>query len=93
MLVYETDRLDTGRKSFGGISNLDPNVMYLKHYENLMYLTFIANRSESIIEKFQAQKELVVCERKLEFWKKKHGFDLKLVADRCVNIKKTWNSK
>lgn len=73
------------------LSKLSPNICYLNHFKNLMYLEFISAHSEStILEKLQAEKEIAICQRKLEFWKHRNGFDTKLVEGNMRVIRSQW---
>ena len=68
---------DTEKSSFKGsfnASKYDPNDMICKHLENYFFLKFILLKSEDRIEKHQASKELDICERKMNFWKKQSSF-------------------
>ena len=70
---------DTEKSSFKGsfnASNYNPNDMICKHLENYFFLKFILLKSEDRIEKHQASKELDICERKMNFWKKQSSFHL-----------------
>jgi hypothetical protein len=63
------------------------------HFSNFMYLTFIANNEDaSYIERAQAEKELRICRRKLEFWEKqsKRQGRYQAVLEQYMKIKKEW---
>jgi hypothetical protein len=64
---------------------------YLTHYQNLLYLTFIANHAlTSVVEKAQARKELVICERKLKWWQNLPRYDQKAVLEGIARLKSEW---
>lgn len=64
---------------------------YLEHYRNLLYLTFIANHaSTSTLEKAQARKELVICERKLKWWQNLPRYDQREALLGIETLKREW---
>lgn len=79
----------------GGINpnNFDPNVMYKKHMENWFYLNFIATRSNDFREKSQARKELEICERKQNYWKKHPMFDKDVASRDTDHVRKNWQNE
>ena len=74
------------------INRLNPNNQYKKHLENHFFLKFILLRSDSIIEKAQANKELTICERKLTFWSNKPNFDQTIANQHNRELKSLWSS-
>ena len=63
---------------------------YLTHYANYLYLSFILNQSDSLAEKHQAQKELTICERKLNWWAKHANFNSDYVIAEVGKMKREW---
>lgn len=45
-----------------------------KHLENWFYLRFIQTHTDQMIERQQATKELTICDRKIEFWKRQSDY-------------------
>lgn len=90
-LVYSDD--SEPHVFHGSLSNINPTKAYLKHFENYLYLSFIALNSEDRIEKFQARKELVIAERKMDHWKKSPRFDQRIATEQSSLLKKTWTTK
>ncbi|TDW20479.1 hypothetical protein EV128_125109 [Rhizobium azibense] len=81
----------------GGFSNISINRMdgtkqYLKHYENKLILCFFAKHGTQI-ERWQAEKELVVCERKLTFWEKHPNFVGELARKGMEKLNHDWKSR
>lgn len=66
---------------------------YLTHYFNFRYLRFIESNSENRMEKFQAAKELQICERKLAYWQKHPNYNIEQVKQGREKIDAEWNSK
>lgn len=90
MFIIYSD--DTGSKGGGfDISKLDPVAMYLKHYDNYLFLSFILNKSKDVLEKKRASKELGMCEKKMEYWKHKVGFEKARMVSGVEERKKIWN--
>jgi len=52
----------------------DANHMICKHLENYFFLKFILLKSDDTVEKHHASKELDICERKMNFWKRQSSF-------------------
>lgn len=77
------------RMGFRGRKDFDPNQMYIRHYANWLELTFIARKTEGA-DRFQAEKELIICERKLEYWRKKHGWIWEEVSQGVMLLKRNW---
>ena len=74
------------------INRLNPNTQYKKHLENHFFLKFLLLRSDSIIEKAQANKELTICERKLDFWSRKPSFDQSIANTHNKQLQTLWSS-
>lgn len=87
--IYTDTEVKTGR--FGGISNIDANKQYVRHYGNWLELSFMALATENWIERAQLEKELGICVRKLEYWAKKDDFQLKACLTEIALLKKNWN--
>lgn len=50
---------------------VDPVKQYEKHFENLLYLDYIASSPlSSFSERHQAEKEMIIARRKMKYWKK-----------------------
>lgn len=83
---------DSVRQPFSGINinMMNPIPPYLKHYDNLMYLTFLANKSDDRNERHQAAKELMICNRKLKFWSRHPDWNAKEAGPKIEEIKKRW---
>ncbi len=72
-------------------AKLDGTAGYLRHYDNLLALTFMANHSmTSVVEKAQARKELVICERKLKWWANLPRYDQKAALLGVEALKTKW---
>lgn len=85
-ICYEENEIRRGGFS---IQNMDPHKAYVRHYNNLLYLTFIQQRG-TLLERFQATKELKICERKLKFWSHRPTFSLSKVEPELAKAKRQW---
>jgi hypothetical protein len=68
---------DTEKRNFTKpfyAEDYDANTMIAKHLENYFFLKFILMKSDSVVEKHQASKELDICERKMNYWKRQSNF-------------------
>ena len=90
MFIY-SDNEKRGSFNFGAISKMDPTELYCSHLGNWFYLKFILMNSKVLVEISQANKELTICERKLEFWKRQPGFDSVSAQTENAALKKKWN--
>lgn len=68
---------DTEKRTFNSAfyaEDYDANRMICKHLENYFFLKFILLKSDDTVEKHHASKELEICERKMNFWKRQSNF-------------------
>lgn len=68
MLVYEENPVRRRSGAFDP-SKYDATSQWLTHYQNLLTLEFFA-RNGTRDERVQAERELAVARRKLDFWKR-----------------------
>lgn len=83
-------------RSFSGnlnIAAMNPHKPYRTHLENWYYLTFIKANSKDYREIQQAEKELVICQRKLDYWKRHPSFEPSVGAQITDDVKKMWASR
>lgn len=62
MILYS----DTEPKA-GMPIRVDPTRAYLRHYDNYLYLNFLAKKSPDPKERGQALRELTIAERKMKY--------------------------
>ncbi|MCP1540127.1 hypothetical protein [Methylorubrum extorquens] len=88
---------DNAERSGGSISvpysQWNANKGYLTHYENYLVLDFITRASKDRAEIAQARKELTICERKLEFWRKHPNFETAVVTRKVEEMKRQWEKR
>lgn len=84
---------DEQPRTFSGglkIDQMNPHKPYLTHYSNLLHLQFILNNSTDRVEKHQAAKEVIICERKLAFWARHPSWNPTLIANETAKLKQQW---
>lgn len=88
MLVYDDKSV---RQSGPPFDPLRVNAVkaYMKHYDNYLYLTFMLS-SGNVVEKHQASKELAICERKLEYWRRQPHFIQSEANAAMIQAKRRW---
>lgn len=90
-IIYETDQIRTGFSGFNP-SKINPIKQYLKHYENWKYLSFIHDNTKDGKEKRQANQEIHIANKKMDYWYKlAQQFDLKELEDGKKEVDKIWN--
>lgn len=90
-MFFYSDKNDRSDFNFSLIGRLSPETMYRKHYDNMLFLQFVAENTEDRVERYQANKEIPLCQKKLDYW----GRSLKAdqIADICDGLKKKWKGK
>ena len=73
ILCYQDNEVRRSSKPFFA-QDYDANHMISKHLENYFFLKFILAKSDDIVEKHRASKELDICERKMNYWKRQANF-------------------
>lgn len=90
MYFYSDKSPNTNFK--GNVWELNGSYQYLKHYDNLMFLKFVANNTlASMAERNQAAHEIKICEKKLDFWKRHPNYDDHVVSNGIKEIKSRWS--
>lgn len=69
----------------------DGTKAYVSHYDNLLFLRFVAeNERSTFAEKRQAEKEMLICERKLKWWERHPNYNQKEALRQIEQRKKLW---
>jgi hypothetical protein len=66
---------------------------YLTHFENYLLLDFMARQSDRKGERDQARKEMVICERKMRYWRSHPNFDQGEAASQSAKMKSMWAAR
>jgi hypothetical protein len=88
-LIYHDDE---GKRSGApmNVHAMNPHKPYSTHLKNWFYLQFILLKSESFVEKRQAQRELSIAERKLSFWYRHPRFEVARAATLTKEAQAEW---
>jgi hypothetical protein len=92
IMFFYSENPERGSGNFDP-SRFDANTCYRKHLENWFFLRFITEKSKDFSEKRQAEKELIICNRKLVYWAKSGSFDTKIADEDIATLKAKWNIK
>lgn len=71
------------------IDQMDGTKNFLKHYGNKLYLSFIAKNGTQV-ERWQAEKELKIAERKMSFWEKHPRYEPLTARRGMEELNKQW---
>lgn len=74
------------------LSKLDGTKGYLRHYQNLLVLTFF-HQHGTRLERQQAAEEMIVCERKLKWWSNLPSYDHAAALKGVETLKREWIEK
>lgn len=83
---------DTNKSSFDPrvLARINPTTAVKNHLDNYFLLKLVLLRSDSIIEKAQASKELDICERKMKFHERNPKLDVQAVDSYRDYLKKLY---
>jgi hypothetical protein len=74
------------------IAKMNPHPGYARHCENYYYLKFIFDHPDTTTrEKLQAQKEMAIASRKMDFWYRHHAAERSVMEKLLAQTKKKWN--
>lgn len=92
--IYPTNSGEVPPKRFGAFDpyRFPATRKWVEHYSNIMLLTFIHNhQGTSLQEKYQANKELEIAQRKLAWCERQPLFNKDEAARQANAIKKQWS--
>lgn len=89
-IIYEDNPI---KMPWRGGKPLNPNSQFNKHLENYFFLKRVLENPKDFVEKHQANKELVTCQKKLDYWSSRSGFDQAAANAETDRLKKLWNGK
>lgn len=70
------------------------NSAWRKHLENWYFLKWIAEHDPSYAQRHQANKELLIAERKMAYWERFRGyFDPERAVRDRDEVKRQWSGK
>jgi hypothetical protein len=82
---------DNKKFDFSLMSRINPTKAYINHVENYFYLRFILDKSDNFVEKNQANKEILIAEKKMLFWKRNKDFRSDIADKAFQDIRKKWS--
>lgn len=68
----------------------DANRAWIGHYRNSLMLRFFEQNDPDIRQRAQARRELQICERKLEYWRRHANYDQQRAIRDAEVAKKEW---
>lgn len=74
----------------GGYKELRATNIWLRHYENQLFLEFFLEHETDFVQKRETARELQVCRKKLEYWKKHPNWDMAQATAGATRLKKQW---
>lgn len=77
MICYDTTRISVYTGGTGPAFDplrCDANKAFLTHYQNFLTLEFFS-KNGTIKERAQANRELEICRRKMQYWKRQPHFN------------------
>lgn len=85
MYFYE---LVSTRKSGFIPKNIDATAKYLLHYRNSLLLKLLSEQPRDFEDRADIEKEMQVCERKMQYWRQRENFDQERAIEEICRIKK-----
>lgn len=82
------------RAAFGGgnYHDMPATRKFLEHFSNMLMLKFFWQEGTHP-ERFQVDKEIVICERKLTYWKRHPNWNIDEVTRGIEQMKRDWAGK
>jgi len=71
-------------------SRVNSTSQVLKHYENLLTLEFFLKSPKDFNEKRDIEKEILICERKIKWWKEQWNFSQEDFLKGVNDLKRKW---
>lgn len=89
-ICYDDSIKTNSNFNYNSFLSLNPHKLFKTHAENYFYLDFIAKNSDRFNEKQQAEKELLIADKKMKYWKNHPDFDEKIETNIIAELKKKW---
>ena len=87
-IIYSDTSVMTGRPP--DMSKMDATKKFLEHFSNSLILKAIQQKSKDLGEKHQATKELNICDRKMEFWRRHPRFNMATATNAANTLRAQW---
>lgn len=92
-MYFYTDTPLRDKDSQINVWKMNGTKAYMRHYDNKLFLRFVANNKRSTLkEKLQAEHELKICERKLDFWHKHPNTDHDQLRGLIEKANREWSA-
>ena len=66
---------------------------FIRHFSNMLYLEFVAKNSlATLFERQQANKEILICQRKLDYHRRHPNFEMSRAEQAILDLRKQWQS-
>lgn len=66
---------------------------WLRHFDSLLYLTFLVQNETDRNNRAQATKELGICEGKMNYWKRHPNWDAAEAGREAEKLRQMWKGK
>lgn len=86
-MYFYGEQSDT--KFDGDISRVNGSKVYLRHFDNYLFLNFVSQRGTRA-ERAEVEAEILICERKMKFWERHPRFDAEYVRREKERKIKEW---
>lgn len=73
------------------ITKINATKKSLEHYSNYIILTKMLSCGKYVAETVQINKELTICERKINYWKRQYNFSQNDFERGCLELKQLWS--
>lgn len=90
MVFFYSDTKDTAGSYDPSLPPPNPNTIFMWHYGNYLFLNLVIRNDTDFINRRQADKELLICLRKMEYWERKHGYNHTENLQKMIDAKKLW---
>lgn len=90
-IIYQTEQIYSG--PFINVHNMDPVKQWAKHYGNYLYLKFLFDNTKDWKEKRDANKEMQIAQKKMDYWYKMAKTIPTELAKAKKELDQQWNVK
>lgn len=90
-MYFYSDTAPRGQSDID-VWKMNGSAAYLRHFDNFLILTVFAKEGTRE-ERAQAEKELLICGKKLRFWERHPKFDAALVQKEKEQRIRLWRQR
>ena len=88
-IIYDENKKPSGPSAIP-YHSLPATRYWHTHFENSCYLRFIAEKSDDPAERRQANSELIIANKKMDYWKRHPNWDTAGAARLAETTKQKW---